>query len=163
MSHTIPASAVRRFLAKVGEPTSTGCRLWIGNVRPNTYVHFHISGSYRLRSVVRDYAHRIAWRLHNDQDIPVGMFGCHTCDNPICCNGEHIFLGAPVDNTQDMVAKGRHRGGPVSRFSEADVAAMRLAFEHGETQASLGKRHGVTDSFVSMLINGRCGVQLRKD
>lgn len=32
---------------------------------------------------------------------------CHTCDNPPCCRGSHLFLGDALANMQDKVAKGR--------------------------------------------------------
>jgi hypothetical protein len=33
----------------------------------------------------------------------------HSCDNPKCINLEHLFKGTAKDNTQDMMAKGRHK------------------------------------------------------
>jgi hypothetical protein len=50
--------------------------------------------------------HRVAWSLVNG-DIPAGMWICHRCDNRICCNPAHLFLGTPRDNVLDMIAKGR--------------------------------------------------------
>jgi hypothetical protein len=38
------------------------------------------------------------------------MLSCHHCDNPPCCNPngtEHLFLGTPKDNSDDMLAKDR--------------------------------------------------------
>ena len=53
-------------------------------------------------------AHRVAWILAHG-DIPEGMCVLHRCDNPPCCNPEHLFLGTQADNIADMHAKGRAR------------------------------------------------------
>lgn len=52
-------------------------------------------------------AHREAYKISKG-DIPKGALICHTCDTPACCNPEHLFLGTPAINTQDMWAKDRH-------------------------------------------------------
>lgn len=39
--------------------------------------------------------------------IPDGMLACHTCDNPMCINPEHIFPGTTLDNALDMLNKNR--------------------------------------------------------
>lgn len=31
----------------------------------------------------------------------------HTCDNPACCNPDHLILGTQLDNVADMYARGR--------------------------------------------------------
>lgn len=43
--------------------------------------------------------------------IPDGLFVCHRCDNKLCCDTEHMFLGTPKENTHDAIRKGRW-GGP---------------------------------------------------
>ena len=79
---------------------SSDCWLWLG-AKSHGYGATEISGR-------RIQAHRIAWILIRGP-IPKGLFVCHHCDNPPCVRPEHLFLGTDVDNTHDMIRKGRAR------------------------------------------------------
>lgn len=61
---------------------------------------------YRESGKVRIIVTRLAYYLHYKVD-PGELFVCHHCDNPLCCNPHHLFLGTHDDNMQDKVAKGR--------------------------------------------------------
>lgn len=96
--------------------------------------------------------HRVEWERHFGP-IPPGMFVCHSCDNPPCCNIEHLFLGTPMDNVRDMIAKGRqrhpkkdhcHRGHPLAG-SQARVrltaSGARECLECGKIKKRLRRTH----------------------
>lgn len=63
------------------------------------------------RSLVKLYgvqllAPRVAYAVTHGVD-PGDWDVLHTCDNPSCVNPDHLFLGTPQINTNDMIAKGR--------------------------------------------------------
>ena len=89
----------KRFLSKLGEPTPSGCIEWQQPTHRFGYGWITI----RRRAVL---AHRFAW-IRANGPIPDGMDVLHRCDNPPCCNPEHLFLGTRADNAKDMIAKGR--------------------------------------------------------
>lgn len=55
-------------------------------------------------------AHRLAYTFAHGP-ISEDMVVMHSCDNPSCCNPEHLSAGTPKDNTQDMLSKNRGRWG----------------------------------------------------
>lgn len=75
-----------------------------------------------------------------------GLFACHSCDNPICCNPAHLWWGTPDDNSADCVAKGRKRGA-ASIINVPECVELRgqgwkysaLAARYGVNQTSIGK------------------------
>lgn len=79
---------------KVGD-----CWIWTGS-RKNSYGQFQ-----------NDYAHRVSYRNFIGP-IPVDTLVLHKCDNYLCVNPDHLFLGTHKDNMQDALAKGRIATGP---------------------------------------------------
>lgn len=79
------------------------CRVYASAADKDGYGLFQVHG-YAMR------AHRVAWMLWRGE-IPDGMFVLHRCDNPPCCNPDHLFLGTSRDNIDDMLRKGRQAKG----------------------------------------------------
>jgi HNH endonuclease len=77
------------------------CLVWSGAKFTNGYGQINIKG--RPRPV-----HRIVYEGLVGP-IPKGLFVLHKCDNKVCCNKDHLFLGTLSDNMKDMMSKGRGR------------------------------------------------------
>jgi len=77
------------------------CWVWLGSSS---------GGGYGQSQDKIKKAHRQSW-VYTNGDIPDGMDVCHECDNPPCCNPNHLFLGTHQDNMVDRTRKGRSRNG----------------------------------------------------
>lgn len=77
----------------------SGCWIFNRAINSDGYGRFKSGGVSYL-------AHRYVWQKVNGE-IPRGMLICHTCDTPGCVNPDHLFLGTPKENYDDMVRKGR--------------------------------------------------------
>lgn len=88
-----------RFWSKVD--TGGDCWEWQGGTSPDGYGKFWWSED---RPAER--AHRVAYGLVVED--PGDMHVCHSCDNELCCNPDHLWLGTWLDNTLDCIEKERH-------------------------------------------------------
>ena len=88
-----------RFFSKIKINPETGCHEWTASKSIKGYGNIGMSG-------VVVSSHRVAYLLATGID-PLELCVCHTCDNPPCCNPEHLWLGTNADNTLDRDKKGR--------------------------------------------------------
>lgn len=124
-----------------------GCMEWNGSRDKSGY------GTLRVNKVDRK-AHRLAYEKANGP-IPKGMQVCHKCDNPPCCNPEHLFLGTALDNSKDCVSKNRQAFGQKNanaKLTEHVVVQIRKLYREGFSQQKISDLLGVHQTTVSSVI-----------
>lgn len=110
------------------------------------------------------FTHRVAYE-QTCGPIPPGMFVCHHCDNPPCCNPALLFLGTPADNSADMAAKGRCKAGgnhPMAVLCEADVLQI-WSLIGALPERYIADRFGVTQTLISLIRRRKLWARLTAD
>lgn len=148
-----------RFIKRL--KITDGCWEFHGGHRTSHgYRFLTLAGSFTKSGKSKNIlVHRFSYRLFIGK-ISKGMFICHKCDNPICCNPEHLFQGSHADNMADMARKKRsgitwgERSG-MHKLSTKDVEAIRAS---NARQIDLAEKYRVTKSTISEIINykSRC-------
>ena len=128
--------------------------MWTGAKYPRGYGAFAIGRKAHG-------AHRVSWELHNSP-IPDGLFVLHHCDNPLCVNPEHLFLGTQRDNMQDAYKKGRtFHFDPEHHVTNGKLSSVqvkeirRLWVEDGWQQKDIRLLYGISSSNISRIITGK--------
>lgn len=93
-------SEEERFWAYVD--ASGACWEWTGYRDKDGYGRF----TFASLSPVPQGAHRIAYQLTKGP-IPDDLLVMHSCDNPPCCNPDHLTPGTDLQNQRDRRGKGR--------------------------------------------------------
>lgn len=121
---------VARFWTHVEK--TEGCWLWTSTLFAHGYASFKMQGLQRHASRV---SYEIAYSV-DLRDDP--RFMCHHCDNPKCVRPDHLFLGSPKDNVDDMWRKGRAAS---QTKPEVIRAALARGRETGRTRRA-GQKGG---------------------
>lgn len=151
------AAIAQRFWAKV-IVHSGGCWEWTASVNEAGYGRMTAGRGNQLK------AHRVSWELHNGP-IPEGMCVLHECDNPPCCNPDHLFLGTQLENQADMRAKGRgsqppHSYGEAHHNAKFDASAA-IAIKADQRSARLvAADYGISQMTVYRLRHSKTWKQL---
>jgi hypothetical protein len=126
--------------------------------------HKPMSNGYVLfrRGKLSTLAHRYVYEM-SVGPIPTGLFLCHKCDNPLCVNPKHMFLGSQHDNMMDMVNKKRHAWGERSGraiLTDKKVIAIFKKFRKGTPKypgnaLELSKKYGVSITTIYAIHDGR--------
>lgn len=157
----VNGSLMERFAAKVdksGEPhptLGTPCWVWTGTLVTGPGGGYGTIQDTRGELGKRNAfyrTHRAYWMLVKGP-IPDGAVLLHRCDNPPCCNPEHIRVGTHMDNIRDAIDKDRFR--PQSPITIAVASEIKRRAAAGEKAADIARTMGLPGEPVWRVASGR--------
>lgn len=113
-----------RFWNRVRPGNGDGCWTWAGRHAEAGY------GQFGHNTLV----HRHIFETVNGP-ITKGACVLHKCDNPGCCNPDHLYLGTPQDNARDRVERGRQG----KRFTTSEVKLILERAASGDSPLAIAR------------------------
>lgn len=136
-----------------GLDTSGDCWVWKRGKTEDGY------GRVRINKVLL-LAHRVSLAISGVK-VPSNKCVLHKCDNPPCCNPNHLYLGSRLDNAKDRDRRGRRDPLKISGekhwmavLTDEKVIRIRKLYSDGIRQADISREMGVSDGIISHVVNG---------
>lgn len=127
------------FWDKVRKGGPGECWPWTGYVKPSGHGLTSMKGTPMHTS-------RKAWILSKGRIAP-GLQVNHKCDNALCCNPEHMYLGTQVDNLIDLwrnpVPEERKAHGRPTILSPAELSELYRMRTGGAKLKECAEKFGV--------------------
>jgi len=146
---------IARFLTNVVVLNLDGCWIWQMYCNANGYGQFWVPPNMK-------FAHRVAYTIWRGP-IPPDLLVCHKCDNPPCCNPEHLFVGTAADNHRDRNEKGRQARGErqgSAKLTSTQVEWIKEQYTAGRSSSEIAAELPVTTAHVKRILNGGCWAHL---
>lgn len=149
-----------RFWSKVNKKSDFECWEWMAYKNKEGYGKFKVGG----KKGTAVGAHRIAFELTNglikQEEGKPRILVCHKCDNPPCCNPNHLFLGTDQDNVNDREKKGRNKI-PMLKGADHGNAKLtedqvRTIFHSNLKGKQLSKIFKVSQGLISSIRHRSC-------
>jgi hypothetical protein len=146
---------IERFKRSV--QVTESCWVWTGSKLPRGYGRFYFKGK-------AFYAHRLALEIFKGMHVPADKVVMHACDNPSCCNPDHLSIGTQTDNMRDASNKGRTvnrqdwRGSanPKAKLTAEQIEEIKRRLAAGERPVDLAREFGVGRARTTMIRKLHC-------
>jgi hypothetical protein len=109
---------------------------------------------WRERYRTAQKAHRVAWELTHGP-IPADKQLNHHCDQPICCNTLHMYVGSQLDNMRDAAARSRFTVPRTRTLTLYQRLTIYQTPEYRGVCVALARHYGVTKTCISVIRRGR--------
>lgn len=153
-----PKNDLSIFWSRVEKKGSKECWNWLGSTNSIGYGSFRFGGPKMT-------AHRIAYWDSNRRISKLApsnknlkAFVLHRCDNRLCCNPKHLFIGNYKDNIQDAIKKGRSKYAhgekhPAAKLSNAQALEIRKYLISGRTRKEMQHIYAVSERIIARIAN----------
>lgn len=138
-------------ILKDTETLANGCMVWTKSRTKAGYGQKGLNGT-------KYYTHRLVCEIVNGKSAPKQEV-LHSCDNPPCCNPNHLRWGTRKQNVADMIARGRQVSNPSkgekhggARLTAYEVVEIRILHSHGFVLTDLAKIFGVTPAHIHLIV-----------
>jgi hypothetical protein len=137
----------------VFECPNTGCWWWGGTVDQKTGVGVYSLNHKSIR------AHRGMYEHFKQVTLTSEQWLIRTCNNKLCVNPDHIFVGIPGDNVRNMVSKGKQLRGDKSGtaiLTETEAREIKDLLKQGVRLRDIGRRYNhVSKSTIQKIKSGK--------
>lgn len=103
---------------------------------------------------------RIVYEVYRGE-IPESLWVYHECQNPLCVNPEHLFLGTRLENGLNQRRRNRQvkgsntKGAAKSKFTESQIVEIKkLLFEQQLTIPEIAKLFNSSRSTIGNISRG---------
>lgn len=137
------------FAAKL-IPANDGCLEWSGCRFTQGYGVVRMDGK-NIR------ANRMALEHALGRPIREGMYALHSCNNPPCCNPEHLREGTNQENVDDKLRSDRQPRGEMNGKAKLTIEQVNEIKQNqdGLTQYQLAELYGVKRPCIAKIQRGK--------
>lgn len=115
------------------------CWEWLGGVTGIGRPSFSLGGG-------KITPYRLVYELIHGVKLERKEIICHQCDNPVCCNPDHLKLGTHQDNMNEMKERERHG------LPHHTINAIRKLHSEGRQQTEIAELYGVHKSTIGRIV-----------
>lgn len=119
------------------------CWEWLGPKAPSGYGITRVNGH-------NEFVHRLYYILMKG-DIPEGLEIMHSCDNPCCCNPDHLTPGTHAENMQDRTRK--YRKQQLNKLNMDKAREIRKLYKEGQTMKQIAEIYEVTTACIQLVVS----------
>ena len=140
------AQKVASFMSKIEILGPNECWIWKACVHSNALKYGAFVWNGKLRG-----ANRVMWAIATGEEPPADLDVLHTCDNSMCVNPVHLFLGTHRDNMLDMHRKQRCT---IATLTHDQVRQARVLLRE-KTRKEVATVFGVKVGVIHDLASGK--------